>query len=197
VSVPPHKKHPAYESGSMPPIPKPTTTPRMKAQPRPESVSETSGQADLLQSISMMLDDKLDARLKPVQERLSTLESSSHKKFVDTGAAVVRQKSEAELTRNDDLAAIKMAFKKVEENSAAAKTAAEETKAAVTTSIVPAANAANNKADAQNVSLDRIEQNSDKLTRWYNHPGLKVVINSIVSAIGAYLAAGGKLPGCH
>jgi hypothetical protein len=188
----------------MPPIPKPTTTPRMKAQPRPESVSETSGQADLLQSISMMLDDKLDARLKPVQERLSTLESSSHKKFVDTGAAVVRQKSEAELTRNDDLAAIKMAFKKVEENSAAAKTAAEETKAAVTTSIVPAAkaaekaaNAANNKADAQNVSLDRIEQNSDKLTRWYNHPGLKVVINSIVSAIGAYLAAGGKLPGCH
>lgn len=167
--------------------------------------------ADLLESLSMMLDDKLDKRFGPFEERLKKLESASkelhssaHKKFVDTGAAVTRQKSEAEIVRSNDLAVITTAFKGVETELKEVKAAVNTTKDAVDQKIVPAAqaaekaaNQANNKADAQNVSLDKIEENSNKLTKWYNHPGLKVLINSIVSAIGAYLAAGGKLPGCH
>jgi uncharacterized coiled-coil protein SlyX len=155
----------------------------------------------------MMLDDKLDQRFGPIEARIEKLEdksSKAHKKFVDTGADVTRQKSEAEIVRSNDLKVITTAFKNVQEDLKEVKSAVTETKSAVDTKIVPAAqaaekaaNQANNKADAQNVSLDVIEKNSNKVAKWYNHPGLKVIINSIVSAIGAYLAAGGKLPGCH
>ena len=198
VDKPPEKRHPAYESGSsLPPTP-PTPKP-----PKPSTVPR-SGHADLLEAMSMMLDDKLDTRFRPFDERLRKLETGSHKRHVDTEANIARTRSEADLTRSNDLSAITTAFEAMQTEVKETKQIATETNTAVKTALVPAtkdaqraANQASAKADATNVSLDNIENKTDKMAKWYNHPALKTIIQSIVSAIGAYLAAGGKLPGCE